>query len=143
MNDAPKALDGTPAVERHTRTQTRHASIRSGAGFPPDALKTVFTVGCIFAWLAAMAWFRPLAAPDEGRYAGVAWEMLRSGDWLVPRLNGLPFFHKPPLFYWISAAAMSVFGVSEWPARLPSLIGATFAAAGVDFHANLTHRGCG
>ena len=97
----------------------------------------------LFAWLAAMAWFRPLAAPDEGRYAGVAWEMLRSGDWLVPRLNGLPFFHKPPLFYWISAAAMSVFGVSEWPARLPSLIGATFAAAGVDFHANLTHRGCG
>ena len=48
--------------------------------------------------LAATAWMRPLMVPDEGRYAGVAWEMLRSGDWLTPTLNGLPFFHKPPLF---------------------------------------------
>jgi 4-amino-4-deoxy-L-arabinose transferase-like glycosyltransferase len=85
----------------------------------------------IFSWLAATAWFRPLMAPDEGRYAGVAFEMLRSGDWLVPRLDGLPFFHKPPLFYWIGAAAMSVLGASEWAARLPSIIGATLAAAGL------------
>ena len=85
----------------------------------------------IFLWLAVTAWFRPLAAPDEGRYVGVAFEMLRSGDWLVPRLDGLPFFHKPPLFYWTSAAAMSVFGVSEWAARLPSVIAATLAAAGL------------
>ncbi len=90
-----------------------------------------FMVMGVFAWLAGTAWFRPLMAPDEGRYAGVALEMLHSGDWLVPRLNGMPFFHKPPLFYWIGAAAMSVFGVSEWPARVPSLIGATLAAAGL------------
>ena len=50
-----------------------------------------------FAWLAATAWLRPLAVPDEGRYVGVAWDMLRTGDWLVPRLDGLPYFHKPPL----------------------------------------------
>ncbi|GAO22089.1 glycosyl transferase family 39 [Alicycliphilus sp. B1] len=112
-------MNETPTIERRTGTRSPHAFIWSRAGFSPDALKTIVTVGCIFAWLAAMAWFRPLAAPDEGRYVGVAWEMLRSGDWLVPRLNGLPFFHKPPLFYWISATAMSVFGVSEWPARLP------------------------
>ena len=57
-------------------------------------------------WFGCTAWLRPLAIPDEGRYVGVAWEMLRSGDWLVPTLDGLPFFHKPPLFYWISAASM-------------------------------------
>lgn len=67
-------------------------------------------------------------APDEGRYVGVAYEMLYSGDWLVPRIDGLPFFHKPPLFYWLSAASMSAFGVSEWAARLPSVLGATVAA---------------
>ena len=39
-------------------------------------------------WLAATAWLRPLAVPDEGRYVGVAWEMLRSGNWLVPTLAG-------------------------------------------------------
>ena len=38
--------------------------------------------------------------------------MLRSGDWLVPTENGLPFFHKPPLFYWITAASMKLFGVN-------------------------------
>ncbi|CAN7750754.1 glycosyltransferase family 39 protein [Variovorax sp. LjRoot290] len=82
-------------------------------------------------WLAVTAGFRPLMAPDEGRYAGVAFEMLRSGDWLVPRLDGLPFFHKPPLFYWIGAAAMAVLGPSEWPARLPSILGAAVAALGL------------
>ncbi len=63
--------------------------------------------------------------PDEGRYVGVAWEMIRSGDWLTPTLNGLPYFHKPPLFYWITAASMSVFGVNEWAARVAPVIGAT------------------
>ncbi len=78
----------------------------------------------IFLWLAATAWLRPLALPDEGRYVGVAWEMMRSGDWLTPTLDGLPFFHKPPLFYWITGASMSVFGLNEWAARAAPLFGA-------------------
>lgn len=79
-------------------------------------------------WLALSIGWRPLASPDEGRYAGVAYAMLQSGDWLVPRLDGLPFFHKPPLFYWIGAAAMAVAGPQPWAARLPSLLGAWLAA---------------
>lgn len=79
-------------------------------------------------WLAATAWMRPLTLPDEGRYVGVAWEMLRSGDWLTPTLDGLPFFHKPPLFYWITAAAMALCGPHEWAGRLAPLLG---GAAGV------------
>ena len=75
-------------------------------------------------WLAALAWPRPLMLPDEGRYVGVAWEMMRSGDWLVPTLNGLPYFHKPPLFYWITAASMSLFGPGDWAARAAPLLGA-------------------
>ncbi len=77
-----------------------------------------------FLWLAATAWARPLALPDEGRYVGVAWEMMNSGDWLTPTLNGLPFFHKPPLFYWITAASMSLFGQNEWAARAAPMLGA-------------------
>ena len=50
-------------------------------------------------WLAIVAWIRPLSSPDEGRYVGVAWEMLQGGDWFVPTLDGFPFLHKPPLFY--------------------------------------------
>ncbi len=80
------------------------------------------------AWLALTLGARPLALPDEGRYVGVAWEMLNSGNWLYPTLNGLPFFHKPPLFYWITAASLGTFGMHEWAARLAPLLGAAIAA---------------
>ena len=85
----------------------------------------------LFAGLAATAWVRPLALPDEGRYVGVALEMLWSGDWLVPTLDTLPYFHKPPLFYWLTAASLATFGVNEWAARLPSLLAATGTAFAV------------
>lgn len=62
---------------------------------------------------------RPLWEPDEGRYAEIPREMLASGDWLTPRLNGVLYFEKPPLQYWLSAASMKVFGVNAAAARLP------------------------
>jgi 4-amino-4-deoxy-L-arabinose transferase-like glycosyltransferase len=74
-----------------------------------------------------MAWLRPLALPDEGRYVGVAWEMVRSGDWLVPTLDGLPYFHKPPLFYWLTAAALSVTDSTLLAARIAPWLGACLA----------------
>jgi 4-amino-4-deoxy-L-arabinose transferase-like glycosyltransferase len=71
----------------------------------------------------ALAWFgalgqRKLIKPDEGRYGEIPREMVASGDWLTPRLNGLKYFEKPPLQYWATAAAYSLFGVSEWATRL-------------------------
>jgi 4-amino-4-deoxy-L-arabinose transferase-like glycosyltransferase len=80
------------------------------------------------AWLGATAGLRDLSLPDEGRYVGVAWEMLRSGDWLTPTLNGLPFFHKPPLFYWITAASLHLLGQNEWAARVAPMLGGLTAA---------------
>lgn len=77
-------------------------------------------------WLLAVLgilWFanldyRHLAQPDEGRYAEIPREMLASGDWLTPRLNGLKYFEKPALHYWATAAAFKLFGEHEWSARL-------------------------
>ncbi|AVA33758.1 MULTISPECIES: glycosyltransferase family 39 protein [Burkholderiaceae] len=71
---------------------------------------------------AVLLWFatisnRPLYEPDEGRYAQVPKEMVDSGDWITPRLNGIKFFDKPPLQYWATASAYTVFGPSEWTAR--------------------------
>ena len=88
----------------------------------------VVVAALILLWLLATAWARPLMLPDEGRYVGVAWEMLRSGDWLTPTLNGLPYFHKPPLFYWITAGSLSLFGLSEWAARAAPILGAWLGA---------------
>lgn len=66
----------------------------------------------------------PLANPDEGRYAQIPREMLAQGDWVTPRLNGTPYFEKPPLVYWTVGAAQSLFGPAEWAVRLtPALFG--------------------
>jgi 4-amino-4-deoxy-L-arabinose transferase-like glycosyltransferase len=56
--------------------------------------------------------------PDEGRYAEIPREMVASGNWLTPRLNGLLYFEKPPLHYWATALAYKVFGEANWTARL-------------------------
>ncbi len=61
---------------------------------------------------------RPLAVPSEARYAEIPREMVASGDWLTPRLNGVRYFEKPALFYWLQAAAIGLFGRSEFVARL-------------------------
>lgn len=68
--------------------------------------------------LLVLADLRPLAVPDEGRYGEVGRWMLVSGDWLTPRLNGLPFFHKPPLLHWLDAISLTLFGVNELALRL-------------------------
>src|SRR3954447_15811124 len=74
-------------------------------------------VALALAWSAGLE-FRGLFQPDEGRYAEISREMLVSGDWITPRLNGLKYFEKPPLQYWATAASFALFGEDEWTARL-------------------------
>jgi 4-amino-4-deoxy-L-arabinose transferase-like glycosyltransferase len=83
-------------------------------------------------WLIAvfaLLWFgtlehRRLINPDEGRYAEIPREMVASGDWTTPRLNDIKYFYKPPLQYWATAAAFTLFGEHHWTARLwPALTG--------------------
>ena len=66
---------------------------------------------------------RVLNVPDEGRYPDVARAMLLTGDFITPKLNGVAFFHKPILYYWLQSASYALFGISEWSTRLmPALI---------------------
>jgi 4-amino-4-deoxy-L-arabinose transferase-like glycosyltransferase len=77
----------------------------------------------------ALIWFsnleyRRLIHPDEGRYAEIPREMVVTGDWVTPRLNGIKYFEKPALQYWLTAAAYEAFGIHPWTARLwPALSG--------------------
>ena len=88
--------------------------------------------------LLLVVWFgflelRGLYFPDEGRYAEIPREMFASGDWVTPRLNGFPYFEKPPLQYWVTAGIFTVAGEDEWTARLgPAIAGflAVFAVCG-------------
>ena len=51
--------------------------------------------------------------------AQIARNMLKSGDWVTARLDGVAYLEKAPLIYWIMAISYGVFGVHDWAARIP------------------------
>ena len=63
-----------------------------------------------------------LWSPDEPRYAEVAREMVISGEYLIPHLNGKVYDRKPPMLFWVAALSFKLFGIKEWAARLPVAI---------------------
>ena len=65
-----------------------------------------------------------LLDPDEGRHAEIAREMLAGGSFVVPRLQGQPYYHKPVGFHWLAAASVAVFGRNSAAPRLPSIAAA-------------------
>jgi hypothetical protein len=91
-------------------------------------LAIVLAAACLlvlFFWRLGAA---PLLDPDEGRYTEVPREMLARGDFVTPHLDGVLYFEKPPLHYWLVAAAIRTIGLNALAPRLPS---ALFALLGV------------
>ena len=66
----------------------------------------------------------PLFEPDEGRNAEKAREILLLNDWVTPHENFVPVLDKPIFYYWLVALSFNFFGLSEWAARLPSVLAA-------------------
>lgn len=79
------------------------------------------------ALLLIPAGFVPLMESTEGRYGEIAWEMVASGRYLEPVLNGIKHFHKPPLTYWAIAAGYQLFGVGDFGARAGGVVAAGLA----------------
>ena len=67
-----------------------------------------------------------LIEPTDARYAEIGREMLASGDWLTPRLNGVTHLDKPPVAYWAAAAGMRVLGVNPMGARIGAALAGAF-----------------
>jgi 4-amino-4-deoxy-L-arabinose transferase-like glycosyltransferase len=65
-----------------------------------------------------------LKEPDEGRYAEIPREMNELHDYVVPHLNYVRYFEKPPLLYWTTAASFKLFGTNEWAFRFPNALSA-------------------
>jgi 4-amino-4-deoxy-L-arabinose transferase-like glycosyltransferase len=80
----------------------------------------LFCLVILFSDLGAAALFEP----DEGRNAEVAREILLLRDWVTPHYDFIPRLDKPAVFFGLVALAFKVFGLSEWAARLPSVLAA-------------------
>ncbi len=79
---------------------------------------TVLAVSAIV-FLGAVTSPPSLLDDVDAAYAQVARTMLESGDWVTARLNGVPYFDKPPGQVWLIALSYAVFGVHDWSTRLP------------------------
>jgi 4-amino-4-deoxy-L-arabinose transferase-like glycosyltransferase len=97
------------------------------------AVQLALVVGvCGFFFFFGLGAFGLLGA-DEPRYAQIAREMLARHDWIVPTLNGAPWLEKPALLYWKMMNSYSIFGVSDWAARVPAAFHATALVVGIFF----------
>jgi 4-amino-4-deoxy-L-arabinose transferase-like glycosyltransferase len=80
----------------------------------------------VLAWLILQigGLFTPGLLDDvDSVYIQIAREMLQRHDFVTPTIDGIRFFDKPPLMYWMAAGSMHVFGQHDWAARLPLALG--------------------
>jgi 4-amino-4-deoxy-L-arabinose transferase-like glycosyltransferase len=95
----------------------------------PGRLLLWVLVAVVLARLASLGLY-PLLDTTEARYGEIGRKMLASGNWLTPQWDvGVPFWGKPPLSFWASAASMGVIGVGEFGARFATLVFAVATAA--------------
>lgn len=89
------------------------------------------------AWAFLQGWGlerTPFHTKGEPREGLVVWEMIHSGEWILPRRNGIELPSKPPFFHWLGALVSLAHGtVDEWSIRLPSALFSGAAALLVFF----------
>lgn len=96
---------------------------KDSAAFKLEPIHWVLIAVFTLVWFVSLD-VRALITPDEGRYATLSLFMAKTGDWITPRLNGILYFEKPIMQYWMGAMAFNVLGVNEFAARFwPGLTG--------------------
>lgn len=96
------------------------------AGRPPRQWRALSLLLIFVPWLVLQigGLFSPGLLDDvDSVYIEIAREMLVRQDFVTPYIDGIRFFDKPPLLYWMAAGSMHVFGVHDWAARLPLALG--------------------
>jgi len=95
-------------------------------------LNYTILLGAVFCLLyLAFLGVRPLFIPDEVRYGEIAREMIETGNWIVPRLNGLLYFEKPPFGHWLNAISLVLFGENPFAVRFASALTTGVSTAAV------------
>src|SRR5213596_2071355 len=109
------------------RNRHRYQTMLKSGDWFRDLLVLTLLLGSFFGFKLGE---RALWSPDEGRYSEVAREMVVTGDYITPRLDGIKFFEKPPLFYWLECIDKSL--------RFERMVAASLAR-----HVRLARLSCG
>ena len=128
------------SIPNHTQRNTPGSSrTEPTSGWPPDGLlgRTIFRgdrgnggVYVAVLLVAAAVYLACAVSPPslqddvDAVQAQIARNMLTSGDWVTPRLDGVVYLEKPPLIYWLIAISYKTFGVHDWAARIPVALSA-------------------
>ncbi len=80
----------------------------------PDVLLVTLVAALFFGFMLGT---RELGVPDEARYSEIPRQMVASGHYITPRLDGVLYFEKPPLFYWLQTVSIHLFGLGQWSMR--------------------------
>ncbi len=105
-----------------------HAASTASSSAVPSARRWRFRslLLILVPWLALQigGLFSPGLLDDvDSVYLEIAREMLVRHDFVTPTVDGVRFFDKPPLMYWMAAGSMRLFGMYDWAARLPLALG--------------------
>lgn len=104
--------------------QTAHLFRPDAVASPPHGERRALAAVLTAAVVALAVGYAPVPLwdEDEPRFAVIARTMVETGDWVVPTYNGTLAVDKPVLMHWCMAAAMTVFGPTEFASRLPSML---------------------
>ena len=97
---------------------------------PRDGLGALPRSGLIVLLVAAAIYLGCILSPPalmddvDSVQAQISHNMLSSGDWVIARLDGVPYLEKSPLIYWLIAFSYRIFGVRDWAARIPVALAA-------------------
>jgi 4-amino-4-deoxy-L-arabinose transferase-like glycosyltransferase len=100
-----------------TLPQSAQPRIAARPGWNPRSIALI-----VLAWLILHVGglFTPGLLDDvDSVYLEIAREMLQRHDYVTPYIDGIRFFDKPPLMYWLAAGSMHLFGAHDWAGRLP------------------------
>lgn len=103
-----------------------NSSVPSPAPLPARRATRLCIAAVCLVWavLQIGGLFTPGLLDDvDSVYIQIAREMLQRHDFVTPTIDGVRFFDKPPLMYWMAAGSMRLFGMHDWAARLPLALG--------------------
>ena len=97
--------------------EARHSAAR---GFAARHTEWIVVVFALLVFLPSLFRSPHLMDDEDAARAQISRNMIQSGDWVTPRLDGVRYFEKPPLMYWMVAVSMEVLGDNETAARFPT-----------------------